>query len=130
MSDTKRADNSRKGCEEDRIVLYCLMIEKAHQDVFNILLQVLEDGRLTDGLGRSVNFQNTVIIMTSNLGTQIFKNKSVLGFQQEEKNAYENMHERILEQVRHKFKPEFLNRLDETIIFHSLTRNTVSNCRY
>lgn len=97
-------------------------IEKAHQDVFNILLQVLEDGRLTDGLGRSVNFQNTVIIMTSNLGTQIFKNKAVLGFQQEEKNVYENMHERILEQVRHKFKPEFLNRLDETIIFHALTK--------
>ncbi|MCM8760228.1 MAG: ATP-dependent Clp protease ATP-binding subunit [Candidatus Omnitrophica bacterium] len=97
-------------------------IEKAHPDVFNILLQVLEDGRLTDGLGRSVNFQNIVLIMTSNIGTQIFKNRSVLGFQQEEKGIYENLNERIMEQVRHTFKPEFLNRLDEIIIFHPLTK--------
>ncbi|MCM8820901.1 MAG: AAA family ATPase, partial [Candidatus Omnitrophica bacterium] len=97
-------------------------IEKAHPDVFNILLQVLEDGRLTDGLGRSVSFQNTVLIMTSNIGTQIFKNRSVLGFQQEEKGVYENLNERIMEQVRHIFKPEFLNRLDEIIIFHPLTK--------
>jgi len=97
-------------------------IEKAHPDVFNILLQVLEDGRLTDGLGRSVNFQNTVLIMTSNIGTQIFRNRAVLGFQQEEKGIYEGMNERIMEQVRHTFKPEFLNRLDELIIFHPLTK--------
>ncbi|MDD3726489.1 MAG: ATP-dependent Clp protease ATP-binding subunit, partial [Candidatus Ratteibacteria bacterium] len=97
-------------------------IEKAHPDVFNILLQVLEEGRLTDGLGRSVNFQNTVLIMTSNIGTQIFKNRSVLGFQQEEKGIYENLNERIMEQVRYTFKPEFLNRLDEIVIFHPLTK--------
>ncbi|MCX8082417.1 MAG: ATP-dependent Clp protease ATP-binding subunit [bacterium] len=97
-------------------------IEKAHPDVFNILLQVLEDGRLTDGLGRSVSFQNTVLIMTSNIGTEIFKNRSVLGFQQEDKVDYENQNERIMEQVKRIFKPEFLNRLDEIIIFHSLTK--------
>ncbi|MCM8829627.1 MAG: AAA family ATPase [Candidatus Omnitrophica bacterium] len=100
-------------------------IEKAHPDVFNILLQVLEDGRLTDGLGRSVNFQNTVLIMTSNIGTHIFKNRSVLGFQQEEKGVYEDLNERIMEQVRHTFKPEFLNRLDDIIIFHSLTQENL-----
>jgi len=98
-------------------------IEKAHPEIFNLLLQVLEDGKLTDSFGRSVNFQNTVLILTSNIGTQIFKNKSVMGFQPEEGgDFYEKFKDRITEQVRHTFRPEFLNRLDEIIVFHPLKR--------
>jgi ATP-dependent Clp protease ATP-binding subunit ClpB len=86
-------------------------IEKAHPDVFNVLLQILDDGRLTDGHGRTVDFKNTVIIMTSNIGSQwIFE----LG------DKEEKMKEKVMELVHRQFKPEFLNRLDEIIIFHSL----------
>jgi ATP-dependent Clp protease ATP-binding subunit ClpC len=97
-------------------------IEKAHPEIFNLLLQVLEDGRLTDSFGRSANFQNAILIMTSNLGTQIFKNKAILGFQGEKEDVdfYRNIKDRIMEQVKKKFRPEFLNRLDEIIIFHPL----------
>jgi ATP-dependent Clp protease ATP-binding subunit ClpC len=96
-------------------------IEKAHPEIFNLLLQVLEDGRLTDSFGRSINFQNTILIMTSNLGTQIFKNRAVMGFQQgNEGNFYANLKDRIMEQVKKTFRPEFLNRLDEIITFHPL----------
>ncbi|MGB9677043.1 MAG: AAA family ATPase [Candidatus Ratteibacteria bacterium] len=98
-------------------------IEKAHPDVFNLLLQILEDGRLTDSFGRSVSFKNTVIIMTSNIGTEILKNKSVIGFlTPEEKNSFENLKNEIIEKVKKTFRPEFLNRLDDTIIFHPLTQ--------
>jgi len=98
-------------------------IEKAHPDVFNILLQVLEDGRLTDGQGRTVDFRNTIIIMTSNVGAEsLFKNLT-LGFQRvaDEADNYEKMKDRVMEQMKHTFRPEFLNRIDEIIVFHSLT---------
>jgi len=98
-------------------------IEKAHPDVFNLLLQILEDGRLTDSFGRSVSFKNTVIIMTSNIGTEILKNKSVIGFLTPEKKlSFENLKCEILEKVKKTFRPEFLNRLDDIIIFHPLTQ--------
>lgn len=97
-------------------------IEKAHPEIFNLLLQVLEDGRLTDSFGRSVDFRNTILIMTSNLGTQIFKNSAVIGFQQEneKEDFHKNLKDRIMEQVKKTFRPEFLNRLDEIIVFHPL----------
>jgi len=97
-------------------------IEKAHPDVFNILLQVLEDGRLTDAKGRTVDFRNTVIIMTSNVGVQMIRRESVLGFRagdQREAN-YENMKSKVTEELRRTFRPEFLNRIDEIIVFHAL----------
>jgi ATP-dependent Clp protease ATP-binding subunit ClpC len=106
---------------------YCVIlldeIEKAHPDVFNILLQVLEDGRLTDGKGRTVDFRNTVVIMTSNVGAQHLR-KDALGFlagTQTTKNSYQEMKNRIMEEVKKTFRPEFLNRIDELIIFHTLT---------
>jgi ATP-dependent Clp protease ATP-binding subunit ClpB len=86
-------------------------IEKAHPDVFNVLLQILDDGRLTDGHGRTVDFKNTVIIMTSNIGSQLI-------FELQEKET--QMRKKVMDVVRSHFKPEFLNRLDEIIIFHSL----------
>ncbi|MFH1679522.1 MAG: ATP-dependent Clp protease ATP-binding subunit, partial [Candidatus Eisenbacteria bacterium] len=98
-------------------------IEKAHPDVFNILLQVLEDGHLTDSFGRRVNFRNTVVIMTSNLGTRRIKQGGTLGFHQEGKESKFNlMSDQIMDEVRRTFNPEFLNRIDETIIFRSLER--------
>ena len=96
-------------------------IEKAHPEVFNLLLQVLEEGRLTDNFGRSVDFQNAILIMTSNIGTQLFKDHSIIGFQSEKSSfSYEILKEKLLEEVRKIFRPEFLNRLDETIVFHPL----------
>jgi ATP-dependent Clp protease ATP-binding subunit ClpC len=98
-------------------------IEKAHPDVFNILLQVLEDGRLTDSFGRKVDFRNTVLIMTSNVGADIFRKQGSLGFKSEgHEVTYKDMKERLLEQVKKTFKPEFLNRIDDTIVFHPLTK--------
>src|SRR6266849_1724992 len=100
-------------------------IEKAHPDVFNALLQILEDGRLTDAQGRTVDFKNTVIIMTSNLGTADLK-KSALGFAKTgEAVTYEKMKEKVNEALKQHFRPEFLNRIDETIVFHELTREEV-----
>jgi len=97
-------------------------IEKAHPEVFNLLLQVLEDGRLTDSFGRLINFQNTILIMTSNIGTHLFKNRSVIGFNSDEDRVSEETIKGIIdEQVRKAFRPEFLNRIDETIIFNPLT---------
>ena len=90
-------------------------IEKAHPDVFNVLLQVLDDGRLTDGQGRTVDFRNTVIIMTSNLGSQLIQEKAAEG-------DYEDMKEAVLEVVQSHFRPEFLNRIDEVVVFHPLDR--------
>ncbi|HZV80365.1 MAG TPA: AAA family ATPase, partial [Candidatus Binatus sp.] len=100
-------------------------IEKAHPDVFNLLLQVLEDGRLTDSQGRAVDFKNTVIIMTSNIGATGIQRSSDIGFRpvKEEGSAsvrYERMKNKILEEVKHIFRPEFLNRVDEVVVFHSL----------
>ncbi len=93
-------------------------IEKAHPDVFNILLQVLDDGRLTDGQGRTVDFKNTVIIMTSNVGSQLI---SAVSSGQEDRAAYEAMKRQVTEALRAQFRPEFLNRVDEIIVFHALT---------
>ncbi len=96
-------------------------IEKAHPDVFNILLQVLEDGRLTDSKGRVVNFKNTIIIMTSNIGSHSVGLKSKIGFGQEAKKDYENMKNRMMETLQQEFRPEFLNRVDDIIVFQNLT---------
>ncbi len=98
-------------------------IEKAHPDIFNILLQVLDDGQLTDSFGRRVNFRNTIIIMTSNLGSRKIKQGGTLGFQKaDEKSKHKVMTGVIMDEVRRTFNPEFLNRVDETIIFRSLER--------
>jgi ATP-dependent Clp protease ATP-binding subunit ClpC len=97
-------------------------IEKAHPDVFNILLQVLDDGRLTDAKGRTVDFRNAVIIMTSNVGASTIKRDRSLGFKASEDalDSYERMKERVMDELRRTFRPEFLNRIDELIVFHSL----------
>ena len=99
-------------------------IEKAHPDVFNILLQVLDDGHITDAQGRKVDFKNTIIIMISNAGAQSIVSPKHLGFgsQDDEKQNYEYMKQGVMEEVRRIFKPEFLNRIDETIVFHALTK--------
>ena len=91
-------------------------IEKAHPDVFNVLLQVLDDGRLTDGHGRTVNFRNTVIIMTSNIGSQL-----ILEVRGADERSYQRMREQVLEALRRHFRPEFLNRVDEVVVFRALT---------
>jgi len=101
-------------------------IEKAHYDVFNILLQILDDGRLTDGHGRTVDFKNTIIIMTSNLGGELILDRGSLGFGVKEKEAepehsYQEIKSKVLGEVKRFFRPEFLNRLDEIIVFHRLT---------
>lgn len=100
-------------------------IEKAHPDVFNILLQVLDDGHITDSQGRKVDFKNTIIIMTSNAGAQSIVEPKKLGFasSDDEKQNYERMKNSVMEEVRRIFKPEFLNRIDETIVFRSLNKN-------
>ena len=101
-------------------------VEKAHPDVFNTLLQILEEGRLTDSQGRSVDFRNTVLIMTSNLGTQNLR-KANLGFTKaDEAITYERMKEKVTEALKDHFRPEFLNRIDEVIVFHELTREEVT----
>jgi ATP-dependent Clp protease ATP-binding subunit ClpC len=98
-------------------------IEKAHPDVFNILLQVLDDGQLTDSLRRRVDFKNTVLIMTSNLGARQIKGQRSLGFSERtEDSTYENMKRTILDELKRNFNPEFLNRIDEAIVFHPLSR--------
>jgi ATP-dependent Clp protease ATP-binding subunit ClpB len=94
-------------------------IEKAHPDVFNILLQILDEGRLTDSHGRTVNFKNTVVIMTSNLGSE-----HILG-NVENDDSYEEMKKLVVGILRQSFRPEFLNRIDETVVFHSLTRDHI-----
>ncbi len=106
-------------------------IEKAHPDVFNLLLQVLEDGRLTDSQGRQVDFKNSVIIMTSNVGATGMTTTTDIGFRpqklsaEDEVKAYERMKNRVLEEVKQTFRPEFLNRVDEVIVFHQLTREQI-----
>jgi ATP-dependent Clp protease ATP-binding subunit ClpC len=106
-------------------------IEKAHPDVFNLLLQVLEDGRLTDSQGRQVDFKNSVIMMTSNVGATGMTTSTDIGFRPErmstadEAKAYERMKNRVMEEVKQTFRPEFLNRVDEVLVFHQLTRDQI-----
>ncbi|RSK25519.1 ATP-dependent Clp protease ATP-binding subunit [Bacillus sp. HMF5848] len=98
-------------------------IEKAHPDVFNILLQVLEDGRLTDSKGRTVDFRNTILIMTSNVGASTLKRNKYVGFNvQDEDQDYKDMKKKVLDELKKAFRPEFLNRIDEMIVFHSLEK--------
>ncbi len=104
-------------------------IEKAHPDVMNILLQILDDGRLTDAQGRTVDFKNTVIIMTSNIGARLITEKKSLGFtskeESEENKEYENTKKEVMAELKKEFRPEFLNRIDETIVFHKLTEKEI-----
>jgi ATP-dependent Clp protease ATP-binding subunit ClpB len=113
---------------------YCVIlfdeIEKAHHDVFNIMLQILDDGRLTDGQGRTVDFKNTVIIMTSNIGAHLIAGESSMGLRSAKKGdendrSYQSMRNRVMEEMKKVFRPEFLNRVDETIVFHSLTHEQI-----
>ena len=100
-------------------------IEKAHPEVFNILLQILDNGRLTDGKGKMVNFKNAIIIMTSNVGSEYFKEMSRIGFgaeESEEKGDAERYKEKVVDSLKEHFRPEFLNRIDEILIFSPLTR--------
>ena len=101
-------------------------VEKAHPEVFNTLLQILDDGRLTDGQGRTVDFKNTVVIMTSNAGVELIKREGQIGFtsrkdEVKEQKSYENMKDKVMTEVKKLFRPEFLNRLDEIIVFHELS---------
>ncbi len=103
-------------------------IEKAHPDVFNIMLQILDDGRLTDSKGRHINFKNTIIIMTSNVGASMITTTSRLGFStsdDESKDKYEKLKETVTEEMKKAFRPEFLNRIDETIVFAHLTQEEI-----
>ncbi|MFA5356232.1 MAG: ATP-dependent Clp protease ATP-binding subunit [Candidatus Omnitrophota bacterium] len=98
-------------------------IEKAHPDVFNLLLQVFEEGRLTDSFGRKVDFRNTVVIMTSNVGAELIRKSGSMGFKaQKEDVTYQEMRDKLLEEVKRTFKPEFLNRIDDTIVFRPLVK--------
>ena len=108
-------------------------IEKAHPDVMNMLLQILEDGRLTDSQGRTVNFKNTVIIMTSNIGARLITEKRHLGFiasnqdeKEKDKNEYEETKKEVMESLKKELRPEFINRIDEIIVFHKLTDTEIS----
>nr|MDQ6931225.1 AAA family ATPase [Candidatus Eremiobacteraeota bacterium] len=114
---------------------YCVVlldeIEKAHPDVFNLLLQVLDDGRLTDSQGRQVDFKNAVIIMTSNVGATGMQTTTDIGFRTQrdegksDEQMYDKMKSKVLEEVKHTFRPEFLNRVDEVVVFHQLTREEI-----
>jgi ATP-dependent Clp protease ATP-binding subunit ClpC len=103
-------------------------IEKAHPDVFNMMLQVMEEGRLTDSFGRNVDFRNTILIMTTNAGAEQIKNEAAFGFQKPDEDAsYESMKSRVMDSIERVFRPEFLNRLDDTIIFRHLTREDLKS---
>ncbi|MDD5595192.1 MAG: ATP-dependent Clp protease ATP-binding subunit [Candidatus Omnitrophica bacterium] len=103
-------------------------IEKAHPDVFNLLLQVFEDGRLTDSFGRKVDFRNSVMIMTSNVGAELIRKTGSLGFKtQKEEITYQEMKDKLLEEVKRTFKPEFLNRIDDIIVFRPLVKEDLEN---
>ena len=114
---------------------YCAVlldeIEKAHPEVFNILLQIFDAGHLTDARGRKVDFRNSIIIMTSNLGSDLIKRETSLGFAaktseaQTDDSAYERMKDKVMEEVKRFFRPEFLNRIDSTVVFHQLTRDEI-----
>ncbi|HBE68231.1 MAG TPA: NDP-hexose 4-ketoreductase [Planctomycetaceae bacterium] len=101
-------------------------IEKAHPDIFNMLLQVMEEGRLTDSFGRNVDFRNVILILTTNAGAEAIKNESAFGFQKPDGDAsYDSMKARVMDQIERVFRPEFLNRLDDTIIFRHLTKENL-----
>ena len=106
-------------------------IEKAHPEAFNMLLQVMEEGQLTDARGRTVNFQNAIIVMTSNVGADTIKRNTTLGFnlkrdeETTEQEAYVDMRKSVIEQLRRAFRPEFLNRVDATVVFRSLSRDEI-----
>lgn len=103
-------------------------IEKAHPDIFNIMLQILDDGRLTDSKGRHINFKNTVIIMTSNVGASMIASQSKLGFstaQDEKKDKYEKLKDTVMDELKKAFRPEFLNRIDDTIVFAHLSKEEI-----
>jgi len=103
-------------------------IEKAHPDVFNILLQILEDGRLTDAQGRTVDFKNTIVIMTSNLGARYIQKGTPIGFgKSQEGISYQDMKEKVMGEIKKTFRPEFLNRVDDAIVFHELKREDIKN---
>ena len=114
---------------------YCAIlldeIEKAHPEVFNILLQIFDAGQLTDARGRRVEFRNSILIMTSNLGSDLIKRDSTMGFAvkadqaQTENQSYERMKDKVMDEVKRFFRPEFLNRLDATIVFHQLARDEI-----
>ena len=107
-------------------------IEKAHPDVMNMLLQILDDGRLTDATGRTVNFKNTVVIMTSNVGARMITDKNTLGFSQDKGNKegedkeYENIKKDVMGELKKQFRPEFINRIDDIIVFHKLTKEDIN----
>ncbi|MGB2695412.1 MAG: AAA family ATPase, partial [Dehalococcoidia bacterium] len=114
---------------------YCLIlldeIEKAHPDVFNILLQIFDDGHLTDAKGRKVDFRNTIIVMTSNVGSDLIRKESNVGFQinrdegQTVDDQHKKMKDKVLDELKRVFRPEFLNRLDATVVFHSLSKEHI-----
>ncbi len=127
MSVSRRAGSSRKRSAAPYAVILFDEIEKAHMDVFNMLLQIMEEGKLTDSFGRHIDFRNTIVIMTSNIGANIIKNQSTLGFKRTSQDrSYEDMKKELLEEVEKHFRPEFLNRLDEVIVFQSLYREDLS----
>ncbi len=111
---------------------YCVLlldeIEKAHPDVFNILLQILEDGRLTDSQGRTVDFRHAIVIMTSNIGAQEIARNTPLGFSVSDDETgitYDDMKNRIMGELKKVFRPEFLNRIDDVVVFHKLTKDEI-----
>jgi ATP-dependent Clp protease ATP-binding subunit ClpC len=113
---------------------YCVIlldeIEKAHPDVFNILLQIFDDGHLTDAKGRRVDFRNSIIVMTSNVGAELIRKGSTIGFTVHDEaktrqESYERMKEKLLGELKKTFRPEFLNRIDGVVVFHSLTREHI-----
>ena len=103
-------------------------IEKAHPDVFNMLLQIMEEGRLTDSFGRNIDFRNTILIMTTNAGAEAIKNESAFGFQKPDDDAgYDSMKDRVKEVIEKHFRPEFLNRVDDIIVFRHLTEKDLGD---
>ncbi len=106
-------------------------IEKAHPDVFNVLLQIMEDGRLTDGRGRTVDFRNTILIMTSNVGAHLIKRDAAIGFRLESEDLrtegqfYKEMRERVMAEIKKTFRPEFLNRVDSVVVFRHLLKEDI-----
>ncbi len=131
-------DDGGQLTEKVRRKPYCVIlfdeIEKAHPDVMNMLLQILEDGRLTDAQGRTVNFKNAVIIMTSNVGARLITDTKTLGFtsssedkEKDEQKKYEETKKEVLQELKKQFRPEFINRIDEIIVFHKLSDNEIEN---
>ena len=103
-------------------------IEKAHSDVYNMLLQIMDEGRLTDSFGRNVDFKNVILLMTSNIGAELIKNQSGFGFGKKSAEAsYDKMKELLQKEVEHHFRPEFLNRVDDTIVFKALTKEDLQS---